>query len=663
MRRFLNAVSLLGAVVLLSSLSLAKQQEWVEVRSPNFIVVSNAGEKQARKAAVQFEQIRAVFRQTITIASTHPSPTITVLAVKDEGSMRDLLPEYWVKGHAHPAGLFAAQFNQFYAAVQLDAQTGNVVPGRSPYEAFYHEYYHTISLPYVPNLPLWLAEGLAEFFGHTNIEEKSVTMGDDDPLLLAELRNTSLIALNTLFQVDRTSPYYNENNKTSIFYAESWALTHYFMLGDRGAHKSMLLAYLQALASGKTVDEAASLAFGDLKKLQSDLQKYIHLGTYFHFKFPPPTFSEEELKTRPLSVPEAQAYRAGFTVARGQPQLAATALQEVVRSDPNLALGHQNLAFAEFAQGQHDKALESVSKAIALDPKNSFTRYLRAYLKTRAGSIGSTDPQIEDDLRQAIAISPDFAPPYGLLAVHLAAGNRNLDEASTLANKAVSFEPANSSYQLALAQVLVHQNKLDEADLASRHASEWARDPAEKANADNFRQFLASFRKLQTEMAAAGAGPPQILTPQQALTASPSDRSPMPQLRSRDDPSSAGVPANPFTASILRVQSKLRLVSNPMGVDFGPYFKDLMAAIQKNLLSSVNHLHVTEPKEVALELAISKDGTISGMRIASSSGDDALDQATQSGIRASSPLPPLPPAFKGKSVELRLQFSYSQERD
>ncbi|HXZ31879.1 MAG TPA: TonB family protein [Terriglobales bacterium] len=660
MRRFCTAVAFSSLiVVLLSSLCQAKPPNWLEVRSPNFIVVSNAGEKQARKAAVQFEQIRAVFRQAIAIASAGPSPVITVLAVKDETSMRELLPEYWAKGHSHPSGFFASLQNQFYAAVQLDAQ------GTNPYENFYHEYYHTISVPYVPNLPLWLAEGLAEFFGHTNIEEKSVIIGNDDPILLAELRNSSLIPLTTLFQVDRTSPYYNEANKTSIFYAESWVLTHYLIIGDRVTHKPMpmLLAYLDALNYGKNANEAATTAFGDFKKLQSDLQNYIHNSNYYHFTLPTPQFGQQQLQLRNLSEAETEAYRGGFAVVRGRSQEATAILDQALRMDPNVALAHQNLAFADFLQGQRGKALESVSKAIALDPRNSFTRYLRAFLETSGSGLGSDAPQIEDDLRQAIAISPDFAPPYGLLAVHLAAENQKLDEALAFAQKAISFEPANSNYQLALAQVLIRQNKFNEAGLAARRASAWARDPAEKATADNFRQFLARFRQLQTELASADGAQPQTLSPQNdAVNSPPDDDDPgMPKLRVRGNAPPDAASPNPFTATILRVQSSLTLIGDPMGVDFSPYLKDLMEAIRKNLMSSVSKLRVSQPKDVTVELAVSKDGTISGMKIASSSGNEALDRATQDGITSSAPLPTLPAAFKGQSLKLRLRFSYSEQ--
>ena len=46
----------------LSSLPAELHDTWVEVRSPNFTVISNAGEKQARKVADEFEQIREVFQ-------------------------------------------------------------------------------------------------------------------------------------------------------------------------------------------------------------------------------------------------------------------------------------------------------------------------------------------------------------------------------------------------------------------------------------------------------------------------------------------------------------------------------------------------------------------------------------------------------------------------
>jgi TonB family protein len=650
MRRLCPAV-FFGIVVLFSSECSAKPPAWVEVRSPNFIVVSNAGEKHARKVAVQFEQIRCVFRQLLENANRHPSPLVTILAVKDESSMRELLPEYWTKAHTHPVGLFSTRLSNFYAAVQLDAL--------NPYETIYHEYYHTISVPYVPNLPVWLSEGLAEFYGHTEITENAVRMGQADALSLQELRNTTFIPLDVLFKVDQSSPYYNEANKTSVFYGESWLLVHYLLIGDRMAHRPMLDAYLKALGQVSDPYEAAKIAFGDLGKLQSDLQTYTQSRQFLYLKYPAPRINEDEMKFRTLSDAEASAYRGGFAVVRGQYQEGKATLNEALQQEPNIGLAHQYLAVDEFFENQHDQAVESASKAIALDPNNWFTRYFRAYLKTSAGGMGSSDPQIEDDLRRAIAISPEFAPPYGLLAAHFAAGNRNLDEALTLAQKAVALEPASSNYQFALAQVLICQGKVDQADMASRRASAWARDPSEKANADDFRQFLDTFRALQGKTSAGGMAP-QILPAQAAQTGSPSNGSSTAKLPEAGNAPSASPSGKPLP-SILRVQSNLSILSNPMGVDFGPYSENLIEAIQKNLMSSVSSLRLGGPKDITLELVVLKDGTISAMKVVSSSGNDAVDQSTQTGITLSRPLPPLPGGFNGRSLNIRLQLSYLQE--
>ena len=646
-----RAVVAAVVVFLVPSLSEAKRDAWVEVRSSNLLVVSNAGEKQARKAASQLEQIRAVFRQSLEGASKHPSPIVTVLAVKDESSMRELLPEYWVKGHSHPAGLFASRLNNYQAAVQLDA------PGSNPYETFYHEYYHTISVPYFPDLPVWLAEGLAEVYGHTEIGEKSVGMGQADPVLLQQLRSSSLIPLDALFKVDHSSPYYNEANRTSMFYAESWALTHYLLLGDRMAHRDMLDAYLAALRRGKNQNEAATEVFGDLKKLDSNLQVYIHQNSFLYLKIPPPNIANEELKVRSLSEAEVDAYEGGFAAVRGQTQQATAMLQEALRLDPNVALAHQYLGMAQFLEGQREKALESASQALSLDPKNYFSRYLRAFLATSGSGIMSSNAQVEEDLRQAIALSPEFSPPYALLAVYLAAMNRDLEEALALAQKAVSFEPGNSNYQLSLAQVLLRMNKFDEANLATARASAWARDPLEKENAESVKSYVRQVRQFQDQMKAASSGQPE--TAGDGLSQDSPAQSEA--LGTGQHPATASSGSSGVHATALHLQANITPLGNPSGVDLRPYLQEVIAGLRDKLLSPVVPSSLSQPKTVSLEFAILKDGTVANLRVSSSSGDATLDQHTRDVLAASSPLPALPGEFTGRSLQLRLKLSYSQE--
>lgn len=501
--RPLSKVALAICCLALATPVLAERHDkWVEARSPNFVVICNAGEKQARKTAVQFEQIRSIFRSDLPVASKHPGPVITIFAVKDEASLRQLLPEYWAtKGHAHPGGIFFGQMNQLEVAVELDAQ------GENPYSTIYHEYYHSLTVPYSPDMPVWLAEGLAEFFGETHVEGQIAYMGEPDPAWIDELRQNSLIPLNALFKVDHASPYYNEANRTSVFYAESWVLTHYLMVGDNGSHKPLLMAYLQALQGGATSDEAVAKGFGDLKKLQRALEQYIQGDKFYRLQSPvPPPIAEADITTRELSEAESDAYLGGFAALRGHPQDATPLLQQAIQLDPKLALAYQYMGLTELFEGRRSEAFASFSQAVALDPKNALTRYFRAYLSFGERHVGLGDPQIEDDLRAAIAVDPNFAPPYGLLSDYLAASSDHLPEALSLAQKGVSLEPGSASYMLSLAQVLARMQKFDQAQVAAQEARANALQPAERDAAERFLVALQQAREHPNGLTFAESG-------------------------------------------------------------------------------------------------------------------------------------------------------------
>ncbi len=502
MRRTLTAsvLSFLIVAALLGTPLSWAESKWVEVRSPNFIVVSNAGEKQARKTAVHFEQIRAVFQRSLQVANQHPTPVITILAVKDEGSMKSLLPEYWTKNHAHPAGIFMERENQSFAAVQLNLEEDN------PYHVIFHEYYHTLTLPYYPNLPLWVAEGLADFYGNTVISDTDVEMGKPDANLVAELRESSLIPLPVLFKVDHNSPYYNETNKTSIFYAESWALTHYLMIGDKASHRAMMATYLNAIAAGATPEEAGVKAFGDLKRLQSTLETYIRSNSFYMLKSgAPPAIADSDLHVRELSEAEVEAYRGGFTAVSGREKEAIAMLEGAVKADPKLAMGYRYLGFAEYVAQQPKEALADDSRAIELDPNNALTYFQRAHLYFLTGT-GDRD-KIVADLRAAIAADPNFAPAYGFLAMYLTSSSDTLPEAFTLAKKAMSLQPGNSTYQSDMAQVLEAMHRTADAQKMANAANTNAISPEQKAQALTILARLDQEQKMAAGGGTAGVRP------------------------------------------------------------------------------------------------------------------------------------------------------------
>jgi tetratricopeptide (TPR) repeat protein len=478
----------------------ADKSQWVEVTSPNFVVISNGGQTTAQRVAVQFEQIRVIFRKALPYANAHESPVITVIAAKDEKSLRELLPEYWEKGHSHIAGIFFFRMNKYYVVLRSDLE------GPYAYEPIYHEYFHSVSLPYMPGLPLWLAEGFADFYGNTAMAGKEALLGRPNEGLLEELRSGRLIPLEVLFQVDHSSPYYNEQNKTSVFYAESWALVHYLMLGDKASHRQLLNDYLTAFTKGADAVEAGRKAFGDLGQFQKQLGAYISRFAFYEMRMPQaPEISEKHFPERPLSAAESDAIRGDFEAYRGKKDLAGPLIEEAKKEDPKLALPHESLGILAYTSGQHLEALHELNKAVELDPQNFRTLFFRSYLAFYAHGEGSRNEQVETDLRRSIALNPNFPAAYGLLASYLAAKNDKLEEALGFAKKAVELEPGTSSFQINLGEVLMRLHRDPEAITAGLRADRVARGPGEHAAAQSFLTYARRMADYEAGHAGADA--------------------------------------------------------------------------------------------------------------------------------------------------------------
>jgi hypothetical protein len=149
----------------------AGERSWVEVRSPHFRVISDGNDNDARRVAREFEQMRAVFSSGFPGFQLDSGAPLMVLAPRDESSMKALAPEFWKRKGAKPAGFFRHGWEKQFAVVQLD----DVRPGA--YQVVYHEYAHSLLHMNFHWIPLWLDEGLADFYGSTRFEQSRTLVG------------------------------------------------------------------------------------------------------------------------------------------------------------------------------------------------------------------------------------------------------------------------------------------------------------------------------------------------------------------------------------------------------------------------------------------------------------------------------------------------------
>ena len=127
------SVGLVSLCCFLATPDLAAAQDWIEVQSQHFRVVSNQGTRAARQVALQFERIRAVMRTALQGAVADPLRPLVVVAVEGEGDLVALAPEY--QNGARPGGFF--QSGQYTNHIVLRIETGHAT--------IYHEYFHLLT--------------------------------------------------------------------------------------------------------------------------------------------------------------------------------------------------------------------------------------------------------------------------------------------------------------------------------------------------------------------------------------------------------------------------------------------------------------------------------------------------------------------------------------
>ncbi len=112
-----------------------------------------------------------------------------------------------------------------------------------------------------------------------------------------------------------------------------------------------------------------------------------------------------------------------------------------------------------------------------------------------------------------------------------------------------------------------------------------------------------------------------------------------------------------------RPQSKLQLLSDPMGADFRPYLLQVLQTVRRNWFAVMpESARLGRRGTVALQFAIAKDGTVTKVVFATNSGVDSLDRAAVSSISMSNPFPPLPVEFRGNVIRLQLTYAYNNAR-
>lgn len=443
----------------------AAEEVWVKVQTPHFLVLSNGSLKDAREVGTNFEQVHAVFAQAFPNLRTDSSADTIVLAVKDEKTFVEMLPRE-KKVAPHIAGQFLKGWEKDYVLVRLDVAEGR--------EVVYHEYMHKLLHLNFTRLPVWLDEGLAEFFGNTEVRKDKTLIGapsTDDLLLRA--RTMSMYPLQTLLSAGPNSPYYRDD-KTGMFHAESWGLAHFLMVGQGIGGIDRMTSYLASLQKGTAAPEAFKQAFGDPKEIEKEFNQYVQRFAFSALVMKSaPQIGAESFKSATMPAAETDARLAEVHMRFGEPDAAAAQLDAAISADPRFALAHENMAFLDFRQGRDDDARSEFDKAASLDPNSFLAIYYQAMLAYHGKTDSDSLAKLDAAMQRVLQLNPRFAPAV-VVRSQIFVHQQKLQDAFDTAVQAQKLEPDRGGYLTNMAAILLlGRNYSAATQFASTVAERW----------------------------------------------------------------------------------------------------------------------------------------------------------------------------------------------
>jgi tetratricopeptide (TPR) repeat protein len=453
---------------------------WSEVRSPHFVVAGDVGSNREKHIAQQFEELRAAFHSSFPAFRVDLGQPIVIVALKNAEEMRKWLPPSWEeKVHFQPSGVYISTREKDFVVFRVDPA------GEDPYHTLCHEYAHALLHLNFRTLPPWLNEGLAEFFGNCSVGEKDVRVGQIDRNHLRTLAESQLLPLAELFRAKQDSVYYNEENDTSLFYAESWAFVHYLILDPQANAEHLILKFLAAWQESGDQGEAANKTFGDTQRLDLLLRNYVRMPNFSMTQVPVAlAVAGDSYPERKLAPAEILVLRGDFHVRGEQMELGQEALVQALQMEPSLAAVHEAMGFCYFQQKNYEAAIREAQEAIRLHGSGFLAHFLygTALLENHSFSQKSLRAA-QDSLEEAVRRNPSYAPAHFRLSLLYSQDQARQSEAIAAAQRAAELEPGSTFYLLNLGDLLVNNYRDSEARSLAENVLRTARTSLEQRSA------------------------------------------------------------------------------------------------------------------------------------------------------------------------------------
>ncbi len=487
-------------------LATAARAEWLEASSDHFVIYGSEREKALTEFAGRLERFDAAMGRVYGKERIKPSPSnrVTVFIVDDTAEVRAVT----ASKIRNLAGIYIPRAGTSVAVIPklkgASAATQFEMAGET---ILYHEYAHHFMAGETQRAyPRWFGEGFAEFFAGARFKANGdVELGRAPGHRALELAYGRKVPIRLLLDFD--GGVGNAKASYDSFYGQSWVLFHYLQMEPE--RKGQSRKYRQLLAEGRSALEAAEGAFGDLEKLDKDMDGYMkrrRLGVYV---LPQDTLATGPVTVRKLRPAEAAmmpiAIESRVGVSREEAQRLVPDARKVAAQYPDDPMVLAALAEAEFDAGNDDEAIAAADRAVAIDPKQVNAYLQKGYALSRKLRDGKLPKEGWNDLRnqflKANQIENDHPIPLvQFYSSYLAQGEPPTKNAIDSVEWAMALAPFDRSLRWLVAQQMISDKRFKDA---ARTLAPLAYSPHPGEHTDKARELL---KDVEARMAGANEG-------------------------------------------------------------------------------------------------------------------------------------------------------------
>ena len=474
----------------------AAQAKWHAVSSDHFVIYANDSPSKISRFATNLERYHAAIAYVTGHNLPVPSPSnrVTIYVTGTQGKVRKLMNgrERYAAGFYRP---LAGGSVAFVPDIPVDAN-------RDKWEmiVLLHEYAHHFFIGALGAvMPRWVSEGAAEFYSAASFEKDgSVGLGQPAVHRAVELLFSREVPLTALLD-ENVYQEWRKKNQYDSFYGRSWVLFHYLTFDKE--RSGQLETYLRLLQKGKPSIDAAKEAFGDLKRLDADLDTYLKQSRMLSLMLPPKLLPLPRVPSvRELSdgeaamMPVIMQSKAGVSKDKAADVLGKA--REIAAAFPDDAAVLAGLAEAEYDAGNDDAAIAAADRAITADPAIANAYVQKGYALFRKATESGDSAAYTEARKPFIVLNKqenDHPLPLIYFFRTFAASARKIpDLAVNALQRASELAPFDAGVRLELAHLLIARGRLADA---RRALAPLAADPHNRTLAEASRLMIESIDK------------------------------------------------------------------------------------------------------------------------------------------------------------------------